>query len=36
MGDGITVKVRDLGCHHEADVRKNGQIVKRLSITDIT
>ena len=41
MGNDITVEVRDLGCHHEADISKDGRIIKRLSIsgntiTDIT
>ena len=41
IGPQITVEVRDFGCHHEADVMRNGQIIKRLSInggsiTDIT
>ena len=41
MGEGVTVVVRDLGCHHEADILKDGQVVKKLSIngstiTDIT
>lgn len=36
LGDGVTVVVRDLGCHHEADVLKDGQIVKKLSINGNT
>lgn len=41
LGPEVTVEVRDFGCHHEADVMKDGQIIKRLSInggtiTDIT
>lgn len=41
LGPEVTVEVRDLGCHHEADVMKDGQLIKRLSInggaiTDIT
>jgi hypothetical protein len=41
LGPGIAVEVKDLGCHHEAEVRQNDRVIKRLSInggavTDIT
>jgi len=41
LGSGIVVEVKDLGCHHEAEIRQNDQVIKRLSIsggtvTDIT
>ena len=32
MGEGISVDVKDLGCHHEADVLQAGKVIKRLSI----
>ena len=41
LGDGVSVQVVDLGCHHEASVIQGGKVMKRLSIsgnsiTDIT
>lgn len=34
LGDpGITVKVKDYGCHQEAEILKGGVVVKRLSIS---
>jgi hypothetical protein len=41
LGAGIVVEVKDLGCHQEAEIRRNDQVIKRLSIsggtvTDIT
>jgi len=41
LGPGIVVEVKDLGCHHEAEIRQNDRVIKRLSInggavTDIT
>ena len=41
LGEGVSVEVQDLGCHHEASILQNGKVVKRLSIngnavTDIT
>jgi hypothetical protein len=41
LGVGITVIVNDLGCHQEAEIKQNNQVIKRLSIsggriTDIT
>jgi hypothetical protein len=41
LGSGIVVEVKDLGCHHEAEIRQNDRVIKRLSInggavTDIT
>ena len=32
----ITVKVQDLGCHMEAEIKKGEQVVKRLSINGNT
>lgn len=32
MGGDIQVLVKDLGCHHEADVVQDGVVVARLSI----
>lgn len=33
VGGEISVEVRDLGCHQEADVKQAGQTIKRLSIS---
>lgn len=41
LGPEITVEVRDLGCHQEAEIRRGDRVLKRLSVsggrvTDIT
>lgn len=32
LGEGISVQVRDLGCHQEADILRADKVIKRLSI----
>jgi len=33
LGGPVTVEIKDFGCHQEAEVLKDGKLVKRLSIS---